>query len=583
MGQKVERTSEQHFYMVPNLYNGMWIPGWWVEAHGALSKESAPATPMEVAISSRIFPALNLNELKALSIVLSKLQQKIVECDGDLEIVGEDRRRRIGAGSRGAGREIESAIQDLIGLRLLTPKDELPGDDYEGVPLFERNLRLKRQGEELSIALKLSDLGGEIIIGYGEPYSDLVRVDEGKASIKNVLGNMPPMSVWRSVWLDLQGNELSSFVELEKTMQWERRYLTFDGAFGCGLDQVIEKLASNSHKKERQTGNVKRVGFREKILHLERFGKKLLDHGIMCYEGGDRYLAFGPSSGQQMELVWERFTGHYLDEENSERLSQFAGYLYNKVFKPRADDVIGLMLRGGQHLTRCQVIQGVYSEIDKQFGADLANIVGIVSENLAMMAGPLLLEWGLRGSNMTAVPLPDEISIPMKDCISSFMSYGETAEKVGKFINFIGRNPETISRMLQHKMATIVTPDNREMLYAAVNGAEISKKHRGNAIVSDKVTETRAKTPERSSTKIPQDKKADVNFRKQVSDELSRIKDTQPERYRIIRQAYLDGLDQRAKRNISEFQKILQPHTFEQQLRNSLVKFLIANPSVFKE
>ena len=555
-----------------NLNNNIWIPGWWIAAYESLCCCSPLEHPMSVSIRSKIFPAFTANRLKSLSIVLSKLQQRIIEPDDVFEIVGDGKRRCIAHSAKNAIYETEKAMQDVIALRILVKNGACQVDGYESVPIFEQALKIRKgKGEELVVTPQLADLGGQILIGYGEPYSDLVRVAAKKISVRDVLGNMPPLALWRSVWLDLQGSELSLFLCLEKAMQWERRYLTFDGAFGCALSDMVGKLPTVSGVKK------DKIGLRERILLLEKFGKKLVDHGVIRHEGGDKYLAFGQSSVNQTEIVWDSSIKRHLDDEEDQRFGKYSSYLYNNVFKKTRNEVIGLLLEGSVHVSKKDVISRIWEEIESRFNTDLSRIVSVVSGNLIMMAGPLFLEWGIRGANMSRYPLPEEIRRSIAEFSTSFESSGDVADKFEKYLDYLRENGKVLEDILCMKMSTIVDPSTRAGM--------LEEKIEKNIRVDDQVEIAKVLTKTACDKTIPQvvDKKSEGNLKKKISDELTRIREKQPDRYRVIKQTYLDALDQQSRKIVHEVQKRLQPHVFDQQLRNSLVKFLIENPALFKE
>ena len=566
-----------------HLNNGIWIPGWWVRAYDSLCTCSSLSGPMDIAMASKVFPACTLNELKSLSIVLSKLQQRVIECGEELQLGGEDKKRRYGPKGRGGAFDLERAMQDAISLKLLVKKCSGANEEYESVPIFDREICVKKGGkDEVVVVPRLAELGGEILIGYGEPYSDLVRVATKRVSIKDVLGDMPPLSLWRSVWLDLQGSELSSFLGLEKAMQWEKRHLTFDGAFGCAAHEILDKLVMGTGvKRENRGGGETKFGLKERILHLERFGKKLLDHGVIGYDEGDKYFAFGQSGLNQMEIVWESSAHRYLDEENGERLAKFTRYLHKKVFKLNRGDVVRLMLAGGPCVESEREIVGIWQDIEEKFSLDVSQMVSIVSGNMLIMAGPLFLEWCLRGSKMTRFALSDDIDNVMKPFLCRCGSVGEVADKFAKFLLYGEENGKVVAELLCQKMSTIVDPSVRGGIDLENGGVKAVPV--GHAAILKDVAKNVEKSVVGGAEKNIGEKKSEGNLKRQVSDELMRIKERQPERYKVIKQTYLDALDQQSRRIINEVQKRLQPHVFDQQLKNSLVKFLIDNPGVFSE
>ena len=248
---------------------------------------------MRLAAESGLAPALTIVELNALAMVLSSLQTQILGGATTLVIAPDEHLKHASSNAKSRRFAFEKLVQILAGLRLLAQD----GDRFTSHPLFGRDEWRVRADGELQVELEPAELGLELLLGLSDTHWDLVRRAQGKLAAGDALQKQAPLTLWRSVWLELQAQEQWLFLRMERGIQWEFRWLQLDGVFGSPLSELFDGILLPA-----TAGTL----LSQRLKLLAKLGKKLCSQGFLTKDVHEQFLALGgatPEAG--VTAIWQ--------------------------------------------------------------------------------------------------------------------------------------------------------------------------------------------------------------------------------------------------------------------------------------
>ena len=559
------------------------LPGWWVRAFdAAVLAEAEGGGAMQQARLAGLMPALTPLEMHALAMVLSGLQSQLLNgSEGPLKVRIQEHLKHLSLATRSRRFLFERLVQMLAGLRILRAAD--PVDSWSSYGPFTGDEWHLGDGDGAAVALSLAPLGPELILGWSDSHHDLVRFLQGAPEGVEVLGRQSPLTISRSLWLELQGVEQLLHLRLERAVQWESRWLQLEGIFGLPLASLFQGTAPE--RKYLVGGDLAL-----QLKCLARLGRKLVAHGALHGAVANHYLAIGEDAVGGVTLVWQvaaerldmlgqstheqaaaaalRRRHHaaitpsllqlYLPAEASGEIRQKAALLAERLLAPSFDRSETFVLRRGQLLT----------------------------------SPALFLEIALRSEVGTPWPLPDSLRSHPLTNLAKAPADGELTQRFGQFRAMLAGDPELSSALGELPFMTLASAQTRQdRNFAPMAKAMLLPRSWQNAVEApvESVRPRLIAPHETPSEELVAAKRAPVQpsvfasrMLKTAADELAKMRASDLVRYDEIKRAYLLTLDESSRRLLLDVQKRIQPAMFEEQLRPRLVRYMVDHPGAWR-
>lgn len=557
------------------------VPAWWEKSYEAAVAASAQnVDSLTLSTKAMMTPALQISELDALTIILSCLQEQLLD-NKPLQLDPEEHRKNISSNSRTRVVSFERVFQGISGLKLLSPNGHA---GYAVTPVFKQERWLPNSNGTILIELEPSSVGREVVLGYGEPYVDLLRRVCDEADVQTLLGQKPPLALWQSTWLDLSGPEQATLLRLERAMQWEFRWLTIDGVFGMPMQQLFAGIDIPRPRKS----SSQMSPLVQKQRFLERLGKKLVDHGMLHSELGHDYLALAPEEIRGAWLVWQVARDRLFPEESKEYLQLAARHLFHHVYQPRLSDVLKVMAGN------------LYdSAMDKQFRTGMEGILAAtgeeiavvtrLNENLPLNAIALFCEWNLRQMAGHERPLPSELS---QSAAAQAAHPGGKDEFVARFERFVSLIQDTqyqddLKKIPGATLTSEVTWQEKAYRRYLMN----TRRHLSESLIVPKAVASEPVVPSPvpevpetsfSSSSIRPSEVSLGKMKKIATEELILMREKDKTRYEFLKKTFLEQLDGKTKEDVRMLQNVMTPDLFDKQIQNKIVKFMVENPGAWR-
>lgn len=528
---------------------------------------------MQLAASAGLAPALQPIELNALAMVISSLQsQLLAKGNAAWTLTSDEHLKHASTNAKTQRFAFEKLIQILAGLRLLKPSG---ANEFSSFPLFRGDRWRRTEGGEFQIELDPSELGIELLLGLSDAHVDLARQARGVMRGVEALGREPPLTVWRSIWHELVGPEQILYLRMERSMQWEFRWLQLDGVFGLDLGELFQGLTLPQSDS--------RLAQRLKVL--ARLGKRLCAHGFLTKSVADQYLALDKTdAGAGVMGVWQI---------GRERLSSDAGEIYRSAAQavflkhrhPQClDDLLRLyagtagapssLLEEGR-----QLFEGLR---DNAAQVALAGLEAGPSQPIAPLA--LFIELTMRCRHARGTfAVPEGLAASRVGDYIGPKAQGTAGERFAAFNACLGDDPDlarAIRELPMASFASAVSQADPEFSAFLAQGAKPR-------LVAP-IGEASASALASQEAKMAQArKKAAVSgamasrMLKVASEELQRLRSGYPDRYKTLRKNYLESLDPGGRKLMLDVQRRMQPSMFEEHLRQRLVRFMVDHPGAW--
>ncbi|SME87902.1 hypothetical protein SAMN06296036_10165 [Pseudobacteriovorax antillogorgiicola] len=548
-------------------------PSWWVRSYEVASSSKAPfLTPLELSCDSGLTPALNAVELSALSIVLSNIQKQLLAGRRTILLDPVQHRKFVSSTSRSRIFSFERILQILTGLRLLSGNKS---EGFDVIPLFDGEAwRRKGYYNGLVIELGLAPLGAELAFGLGEPYSELERLVSKKPRAQRHLGSHGPLGLWQSIWLDLQGLEQILLLRVEKSMQWENRWLRLDGVFGNSIPELFKDLELPKARGKSSQWSAHRI--RQRVL--ERLGRKLMEHGLLSFDLDDEYLALGPDQ-DDFALVWQAGPEYLNQIDASSYQSKVGVYLRDAIFEQNLPNITRVLLGPIFKAELAEELGKVWRELQGVNG--MQDYRGLIHGNLPVMLSCLFFEWVIRQLPGHGFPIP--ASHADRDYIKLAVTSESqsVSERFEQFCNLVREDDNFLRDLEDVSGLTLVSPKTQSTSEVYRYFAELQSLGQPTIPVVERKTPTVQPPTSKPAEQPVQDSgpaRYPSNLKKAATEELARLRKQVPEKYVALKNAYINTLDPEKKKIIVEVMDRLQPKTFDDHLRNSLVKYMVENP-----
>lgn len=554
-------------------------PSWWVKAYEVSASSKAPhLSPLELSCDSGLTPALNPIELSALGIVLSNIQKQLLAGGKKVILDPVQHRKFVSSTSRNRIFSFERILQILTGMRLLSGNRD---EGFDVISLFQGE-SWNRKGfyNGLVIELDLAPLGSELIFGLAEPYSELERLVCKKHRAQRHLGSNGPLGLWQSIWLDLQGLEQMLVMRIEKSMQWENRWLRLDGVFGSSFSELFKNLELPKPRGKSSDWSEHRI----KQRVLERMGRKLLEHGLLSFELDDEFLAMDKDV-DDFSLIWQAGP-EYLSQLDSSLYGAAVGnYLRDHVFQENLTNIIITLTAGIYNEELGLKLAAIWQEILSGVSKD--DYCGVIHNNLPIMASSLFFEFYVRQLAGHQFPLPESSHSTLFELANPNMGQ-PVSERYSLFKNHLKEENSILQDLETVPGLSLVSPrtqSDSEAYSYFVDVQRVVAKYESTSVNFPIQEKAEVSKQVKSVPKVPVEPASrplqGVQLKKTAGEVLAQMRSSSPQKYGELKRAYINTLDAEKKKIIVEVMERLQPKTFDDHLKNSLIKYMVENPGVW--
>lgn len=560
-------------------------PFWWIRAFEvAVQARNFKKDPFTVSAAAGLSPALTEVELNAFLVLLRLTQEQLF--GQNEQFVYDLTTLQMHSSDRSPFKAFlfQRILQLLHSLRIESchVANQGGGGKLDSLPLFLLEPQERGVSGHWEARYKLAPLGAECILGFADPYADLVRLIKSEPRAHRFLGSFPPLALRPALWLDLQGIEQYLFLQMLKTSLWESASLHWRPVFGSSVEAFFDQLDLPQRKVKGENETRIESPFKARLRFLKKLSRKLLDHGLIKDLPEDDFFAFG-LDGQQISLLW---SGEEM-QADSAALRAYEAKCCNQVFQHKLLPHLKELLRvfvgnGGMGMNAAQRLCEELSSYSGAFASDYIRIEG----NLLLPIVGLFFEWKLRQGATHELTLPSVFRESEALKISDEIPL---AEQLAKFVGIIKGSDEIRHDVQYLPMASIAAPVTLKQSHVieflashtlAEGGTLPSTSGNVSAGPSPQAVKAESVLGNPSSAPLSNAKKgyADVEMKKQAVFELKRMREADPQRYSLLKETYLENLDRERKNIILEMQKRMHPHAFDDHLKHSLVKYMIAHP-----
>jgi hypothetical protein len=554
------------------------VPLWWIRAFEvALQLRSLDTDPFAMSETGGLSPALTDSELNAFLVIIQSSQQQILSGQKWLKFDSDLLLKNHPAMGRTKSFLFLRLVQMLRSLQVLPHSQP---DQKETLFFFEREERRRDTDGSTKTMYRLNNLAAELLLGYAEPYSEVVRLVEGKARAHRYLGNHEPLSLRPSVWLDLSYLEQFIFLQLRKASMWEESSYRWDSVFGRGFDEFFANLTLPKIKAK---DGMELSPFRQKIRLLKRVGRKLIDHGVIRSAQNIDYLAID-SDGDPLTVIWQLHESEAQSQERKDFESDVARYFRDNHLDQALKKLVPIISPAG----KTDELSALWREIEDREKIESSGHLKL-DGNLLLPISGLFFEWNLRSKSNDIFQMPGWLKeSPALKLISNPAL--PLAEKLTGFATMIKAQPEYQKDIENLPRASIAAPltlrqaDVLERLATAASSASSTSKTAAAQAVQARKDKQTTPVPATATAMKPVgvQKGPDPELRKQASEELQKMREREPKRYQGLKAKYLEDLEMEKKQIIFEMKERMQPHAFDDHLKYSLVKYMVDNPRLWQ-
>ncbi len=526
---------------------------------------------MRLAADSGLAPALTIVELNALATVLSSLQSQILAGGTTLVIAADEHLKHSSSNAKSRRFAFEKLVQILAGLRLLAQD----GDRFTAHPLFGRDEWRVRPDGELQIELEPAELGPELVLGLSDAHWDLVRRAQGKLAAGDALQKEAPLTLWRSVWLELQAQEQWLFLRMERGIQWEFRWLQLDGVFGSPLGELFDGIPLPA-----AAGTL----LSQRLKLLAKLGKKLCSQGFLTKDVHEQFLALGgnaPEAG--VTAIWQVSRDRLAESTSEAYRSAACQALLARRQSSLLPDLVAIVLADSDAREKEDACRLHRQLADAKL--PLAAPLGLDAAPNQLVS-PLQLFWELsvRSSRTARFKVPAGL---LDGRAASFFQEGTPAlERLAAFAEYLVEDPDFVRAVRDVPFASLASATTQAdpSFAQAIRGA---LDRRSGAVLDP--GRPRLVTPDAPEAPSPATKKkAALNgalaarMLKVAYEELQKLKAQHPDRYRSLKKSYVESLDELGRKLMLDVQRRMQPSMFDEHLRQRLVRFMVDNPGAWR-
>lgn len=556
------------------------VPTWWVRAYEAACGESSlERSVLEAATVSGLTPRLTSDELNGFTVILASLQQQLFMGESTLNLDPERHRKFITSSARSKATSFDRAIQEVTAIKLMHADER----GYHLLPLFTHEFwrKIERRTPGLKIELTVSEYGIEALLGFGEPYVNILRAAQRKPTIQSVLGTTAPLGLGRSAWLDLQGIEQLLLLRLEKAMQWDFRWLQLDGVFGISLEELFQGVSLPKHRSKELVGY---SSYKTKSKILQRFGSKLIDHGLLVPEINSQFFAVGhEESRSPITLAWQIPAERLHDIEGREFANKASECLFDLVLLPHWDEIIVMLAGPTFDERKAKIAAKLFEACRQDREGRMSKTAFWFDNNLPVPLVMLFLEWLFRSEENHPFAMPRATKGLEPLLFVQEATPDNCLEVFGRFIMWFEKNVDLAQELRRISAISLVEPTTAKDVRVLKFIAGEKNKAKDKAKVWVEETQPVKAEPVAEAKETKGKYLTEAQHKKMMTEEVIKLREKSPEQYLALKRIYFASLTPQRNEIILDLQKKLPPKLFDDTLRSSLTKFLLENPEVWQQ
>jgi hypothetical protein len=566
------------------------FPAWWVSAFdypGENGESLQSRQPIADGEGRQLFPRLNDFEMTVAAVLLSVMQRSILTAPNDSIHISLNEIRKIISGSGGLRdglRDISKSVESFLATQFMVSTSP---DKWRTCARVSDQISFELGGrnheERWTIDTKISDR--QFLVGLFDGHADLNQLAESGHSFCEQFAQNAPLTMWAAPWLDLTGPEQKFLLRLEKSIQWQFKWVHLDGIFSEDIRLLTQGL------KFGQTGTARPggvAGVETSFMAACRILGRLVEHGLLSDIDRLPYIAIQTADIQDLQLVWKLSAVRVKEFEQSDYQDNIATGLLKSVFLENLESLFDRMTMGHSSIQlnelRTRVVNAL-PELSREFGDDIWKPMIVRGSKLISRCGQFV-EWAIRCAPGHPMRLPqDFLDLGLTDCLLR-----SSEDLLVGFREFLARTSElqdVIERIIDQPKVSLATSVGNKSERSSIREG-LSRSARLPEIQTVQIAEQSADSesqmpemnvrPQPPPNPAPAERSMVLGIRQVASDELLKMRKTDPEEYERLKIKYFDSLDPSRRKLLLDVRKRMTPDTFEQHLRHSLIKFMIENP-----
>ncbi len=570
------------------------FPAWWVNAFDKLPDSTELLPPNEVVAAReghQLFPKLNNFEMSVAAVTLSIMQRSILAAPEDTIQISLNEIRKIISGSvglRDSHRDVSKAVESLLAMQFMTSD---AADNWRTCARISDQISVEHVGRHREERWKVdTDLANrQFIAGYFDGHVDLLQLAATGSGFCEQFAQSAPLRMWAAPWLDLSGPEQKFLLRLEKSIQWQFRWVHLDGIFADDIRALTQGLRFSQSGNARPGGV---AGVENEFMAACRILGRLVEHGLLSEIDRLPYIALQSATDQDLQLVWKLSAARIGEIEQTDFQDKTAIGLLKSLYLANLNELLGQLAMGSHSVQlselRIKLISAL-PELSREFGDDIWKPLSVRGSKLVSRAGQFV-EWSIRCTSGHPMCLPqDVLDLGLADCL-----HRSSEDLVLGFREFLARTSElqdVLDRIIDQPKVSLATSMNiasekRSIREALLRSARLPDIPTNPVMDTVFIAETSVPTVTPYSQPIvnppPAERSMVLGIRQTASDELLKMRKTDPDEYERLKNQYFESLEASRRKLLLDVRKRMTPDTFEQHLKHSLIKFMIENPGAWQ-
>jgi hypothetical protein len=571
------------------------LPGWLADA---LLHRCDGTTGV---LGSGVLPRLDRSELSILAGIVSHLQSQLHESNYQgpkfrfklrLDLLG----RLLPIDSSHGITKIGRLLEQLSSLRFLVDEE----NRLEPYYLFGgESWELPNIGDLSELQLKLGSGTHEMLFGFCDGHSELVRRIEGQPILSKIIGRSGPVILWSSIWNDLKSQDQDFYLRLERLIQSSAVSSVLESRF---VLPISELLGLRGAAFSNVSGGVE-SDFLENLRQMARIGRKLVEHGLLSRENLQEFSRSVPG-----RVIKEPMMAGSLTEQRRQGLRE--SEFYTKSFESYLRSVeLAQYAKLWSSLVPLDGNGEFFVEaVMRQLIHEPNGLVRIGSTAVIQLKN-LFMEWMLRSLPGSLFPLSGSIQNHELIRMCFFSQEASIRSQYERFLAAASHGQIVFELISKHPEVTLTTESFERNLtplstksipqsvsqtpvvplsvfhvpvvQAPVAGEGVMQ----NQSLSPRTIEFR---PLAAPVEMPMKSSfggnisTDSRLQRIALDELERMMKTDKRAYQSLKSVYYNSLAESQRELLTDVERRLRPNVFDQQLKQRLVKFMVSSPGEWK-
>ncbi len=522
------------------------IPGWWQTAYRESSKLSELKDISLIANASKLLPALKVDELEGVSFALGQIQRKLLSSENG-QTVYFDFHQHLRDCSHKQKKSCYQRAQQIL------PFLSVANESYDYKRLFGFEGWKNSENSQQAV-LDLNNDQTSMTFGIQSATTLLNRSIKQKKYHNHLESSSSLTMVSIPIWLELKAVEKQLFLWMLQEAKNFENWAGLDGEVAISLNDLHAEV---SFPKPRGTNASN--SFENMMRSLERFLPKLHAHGWLSSLGDDNKYFNMPSASEALSFVWQmsadaQQTMFDAPKKVAEQL------LYSRLYHQSLQNELQLFgLEGDKRLLD---FPKTIQEILKNKNSDSSWIMQCDDlPNVYFDVPTVFLEIIARSDPNHPIKLPDWVSYhnSVREITSGFDG---ATHGFKSFEASVTVEKEFLKRFVEEESLAAIAKNRPEDFLAFCD-----LRKRSNRKVQLGIRPT--------AIKVKADQNKGAMSTKLATATINEMIKTNKKSFQSLKMKYYDSLSEVDRGLILEIQSRMQPHLFQDQIKQRLVKFLM--------